>query len=226
MRTIFSFLAFAVLLGSCEKADLKKPVKVNFAFDLNKNFEPQAAVKLTTGTINIENFNIIGDRVEGEDINFNRVFNEGLNIDVNNSGEIDELNFDLPQGDYVSADLKFNLADKNTNLAMSLEGTYKQNQGPIVKLIFELSGSQEFFITGEGKQGESTISMKESEGEKVEIELDPIYWFEDISASDWDNAVVTPAQGQDYILVNKDNNQTIYNQVLARINESNRAIFD
>src|SRR5690606_24232298 len=103
MKKLFVLVLVVLVAGSCEKSDLKKPSKVNFAFSLNKSFGPNSKLKIQSGNINLTDFEVTGDRVSGEDIAFSRkMTGEGLTTDLNGSGELDEMDFDLPQGDYTS----------------------------------------------------------------------------------------------------------------------------
>ena len=57
------------------------------------------------------------------------------------------------------------------------------------------------------------------------IEIDPLYWFEPIAPTIWNNATLTTIDGVETILVNKDLNPPIYNVVTARLNKAVTATF-
>lgn len=224
MKKLLFALIFSTSLVACQKAELKKPTAVNFAFDLNKNFGPGMAVKMNSGTINLVDFRIIGDRVEGEDIDFKRNFGVGLHTDINNSGEIQEMNFDIPQGEYTKINLELDVSAVSEP-SLTLEGSYKITQGPNVKLIFEYTGAQKFTIEGEDFNQNSSIIMDADLGKKVSIEFDPIYWFDGLTSNQLDNADITPQQGQDAIILSESSNVGLYEIVANRMTDSNKAIF-
>lgn len=224
MKNLLTILGVVLLLGACQKAELKKPTRVNFAFDLNKA-PGQSSLKLNSGEINLVDFNITGDRIEGDDIAFNRAFSERIMIDVNGSGEVKELDFDLPQGQYSSILLNFNIDEDGTDPALRLFGTYKPTSGPVHALIFEYFGSQSFNIAGENDLTDPTIVMDKDFDKKVTIELDPVYWFESLTANQLDNADVNVVTGQDEIILSSTSNIALYEIVLNRIADSNKAVF-
>lgn len=224
MKNLLTILGVVLLLGSCEKAELKKPTRVNFAFGLNKA-PGQSSVKINAGEINLVDFNITGDRIEGDDIAFNRSFSERIIIDVNGSGEVKELDFDLPQGEYSSILLNFNIDEDGADPALRLTGTYKPTSGPVHALIFEYFGSQTFNVTGEDDLADPTIVMDKDFDKKVTIEFDPVYWFESLTANQLDNADVNIVTGQDEIILSSTSNVALYEIVLNRMEDSNKAIF-
>jgi hypothetical protein len=226
MRKIYFLAVLSVLIFSCKKAELKKPTEVNFTFDLNKNFTPASTIKMISGDINFIDFSITGDRVEGQDISFSRSFQSGLYIDLNGSGEIAEMDFDIPQGEYTDLNVSFNIASDQNNLALSLDGTYKITQGPVVALRFEYDGGNSFSISGEGNTAGQSIIMDADLGKKGRIKFDPIYWFGSLTANQMDNATIIPMQGQDMILLSSTSNVSLYEIVLNRISSSNTAIFE
>lgn len=224
MKQLLTILSIILLLGSCQKAELKKPTRVNFAFDVSKA-PAQSNVKLNNGEINLINFNITGNRVEGDDIDFNRNFSEGLTIDLNSSGEVSELDFDLPQGQYNNINLDFGIDENGVIPAIRLDGIYKPTSGPTVALLFEYYGSQNFAISGEDDSSSSSIVMDKDVGKKATIEFNPVYWFETLTANQLDNAAVISGTGQDQLILSATSNITLYEIVLNRISESNKAIF-
>ena len=177
------------------------------------------------GEINLVDFNITGDRIEGDDIAFNRSFSERIIIDVNGSGEVKELDFDLPQGEYSSILLNFNIDEDGADPALRLTGTYKPTSGPVHALIFEYFGSQTFNVTGEDDLADPTIVMDKDFDKKVTIEFDPVYWFESLTANQLDNADVNIVTGQDEIILSSTSNVALYEIVLNRMEDSNKAIF-
>ena len=218
-------LILAVSLVSCKKAELKKPTSVNFAFDLNKSFGQSSAVKIISGEINLGKFNITGDRIEGDDIAFTRSFSSGLLIDLNGSGEIKELDYDIPQGEYTHIRLDFSAKENSGAPSIMLEGSYKPSTGPNVAVRFEYFINHEFSIIGEDGDLSSTIVMDKNLGKKVTIELNPIYWFESLTTGQLDNANIDNGQGQNIMLINPTTNAELYTIVAARIGMNNKAEF-
>lgn len=219
---IFFFLS-SLLMFSCQKAELKKPTRLNFTFDINKD-PGNNPLKINSGEINLLNFNISGDRIEGEGIVFSRPFGAGLSTDLNGSSELEEMDFDIPQGEYISIDLNFTIGQNQTEPAMILTGTYKPTAAPTVGLRFEFLETQIFQINGEDELGNNIIMDKEL-GKKGRILFDPVYWFQTLTTNQLDNATITDTQGQDLIIISASSNIILYEIVVNRLANSNKAIF-
>lgn len=219
------FLTLVLLVTACKKGELKKPTEVNFTLGIDKNGNESGDLKLKSGEINLGDFNVSGHRLEGSDIAFTRLFNNGLSSDLNGSNEIKELKYDIPQGEYVKLQIDLSILDKGQDPSLVINGTYKPSNGPTRALVFEYYGTKELSILGEDAKGSDYIVMDKNLGKKVDVLFDPDYWFETVSTVQLDNAIVTPLQGQDKIIINPTNNVEIYSIVEARISLSNTAIF-
>ena len=212
------------LCASCKKAELKKPTKVNFSFDLNSNDSQNGDLKFVSGEINIGKFNLSGDRLEGDDIAFERIFSSGLYTDLNGSAEIKELDYDIPQGEYTQLKINLNILDAGADPSLMIKGTYKFVNGPTVGVEFQYYGNQEIEILGEDFNGSNNIVMDKMLGKKVSVEFDPLYWFEPITVSQFESANLSSGQGQNQLIVSPTENVNLYTIISARINMSNRAV--
>ena len=224
-KTGIIIIMLLLVLSSCKKAELKKPTEVQFTIDLNKNESQNLNLKFVSGQINLGKFNLSGDRIEGDDVAFERPFFQGLSTDMNGSAEIDELNYDMPQGEYTQIKIDLSINESGTEPSLVLEGTYKPTSGPTLGVDFEFYGNQEIEIIGHDINGQSTIVMDKKLGKKVDINFNPNYWFELITINQLDNADVINTQGQDKILINPSNNSGIYSAVVSRIGMANSGTF-
>ncbi|MEO9547027.1 MAG: hypothetical protein ABJG99_05910 [Crocinitomicaceae bacterium] len=228
MKKIGLILGLSLLgVTACQKAALKKPVEVNFSFDLDDGTENPGTVKINKGEINLSNFNVSGTRVEGEDIEFMRPFENGLLTDMNGSGEVKELDYQIPQGDYTSIILDFSTTVGDAqNPSFFIEGKYQPIAGSPKDIRFEMVSSINYQIDGEAADGLSSIIMDKKLGKKVEIDFDPTVWFETISEDEWDDAEeIGIGSGPDMFLINASNNYDIYTEVSARLHLGVTAIF-
>jgi hypothetical protein len=217
-------LSILISMSSCKKAELKKPTRINFKFDLNKSDNQNPLVKITNADINISTFNVSGDRVEGEDIAFTRNFAAGEEIEAAGQ-EVRALDYDVPQGEYQQLQVDFNIPDKGTDPSIILRGNYKPNIGGVKALRFEYYGMMEMYIDGEDENENSTIIFDKKVVKKATVELDAIHWFSSLSTNELDNATITSQQGQDVILLSPTSNISLYNIVAERMTESNKVIF-
>ncbi|MFT4601401.1 MAG: hypothetical protein ACI857_001581 [Arenicella sp.] len=221
------YLVIAVIgligLASCEKAELKKPVDVNFSFKMIQDQGDQG-LQVQFGEINLTKFDVVGDRVEGDDISFMRSFQEGLNSDLNGSAEIKELAYDLPQGDYQKLDIQMGASSINGQPSLILEGKYKN--GPDSRdFSFEVSEELLFDIEGMDEAASQFILLDKDMPKKVNIEFNVDDWFALVDDTMWTNADLISQNGEDLVLISTTDNIPIYQLVVGRIIQDNKAIF-
>ena len=83
IKSIFFVLMLFGLLLACQKEPLKQPVSVNLSIDMNRLSDPLHSYHFEVGNIWIQSIRLLGDRVEGEDIDYFRDFPGGLALDMN-----------------------------------------------------------------------------------------------------------------------------------------------
>lgn len=226
---VFYLILISLLFSmpSCKKAELKKPTRINFKFALNKSDNQNPLVKITKADVNINSFNVTGDRVEGEDIAFTRDFPEGEAVEAEGEegAEIEALDYDIPQGEYQKLQVDFGIQDKGTEPSVLLNGIYKPNIGGAQGLRFEYFGNLNISINGENEDGNSTIILDKKEVKKATVELDAIHWFSSLTNTELENATLSSEQGQDKIIISPTSNVSLFNIVVERMTESNKVIF-
>jgi hypothetical protein len=214
-----------VLIGltACQKAELKKPVEVNFSLKMEQDNSGQG-LKMSWGELCLTKFDVIGDRAVGDDISFIRSFENGLISDLNGSGEVAELDYDLPQGEYKSVEIWAEC--QSLNVAHSLILTGKYVDGPSTfNVRFETTESIDFSILGCNEDQVGSILFDKSMAKKVTVGFDVDYWFEEIDEDMWEDADRIVEGNQVVILINESSNLEIYQSVITRIPENVKAIF-
>ncbi len=224
-KYLFIFFLFSFLMFSCNKDELKKPTKVTFKMDINRNPSTQGHLIFTDGNILIEDFSINGERKEGEPISFKRTFPQGLNINFDQNNNINDLIFDIPQGDYYSLIVTFSTKYNNGNSNITVKGTYTNSSGITIPLLYEFKDEDNISIIGEDDEGNATIVINKDVPVNTFIQFDPVYWFATISNNLFDNAVLTDLNGTQTIVVNSTTNEQIYDIVVNRMEETTLALW-
>lgn len=208
---------------ACKK--WKEPTDVDFFVDIEKSAALGGQLTFTGGKINIESFDFDGDREKGDDVLFTKDFNNGLLIPFNESQSVAELEFMIPQGEYKRIDIGFRTFDDNGDVCILVEGTYTYSGGGSIPFRFEFTDSEQFKIRAENKNG-GNILLDKDISSSAKIVLDPNYWFQPVPTSYFENADVSNISGTNTILINKDNNDLIYDIVLNRLEESALIVFN
>jgi len=212
-----------LVIASCTKAELKKPTSVKFGFKANSTVE--SGFHFTQGNVNVSNIMIEGNRVEGDDIYFNRPFDNPIETDLNGSSEIKEFQFDIPQGEYNQLSFSF-LLKKTADLpSVSLSGKYYYQTNTPVDVSFQLDSDQYFDLLVSAKnQDQVILNHQQSRTGDVIFNLD--YWFGAITHSMMENATVENINGLDHVTISSIENVNIYNIILNRINQTDEAILN
>jgi len=226
MKTIifYSFIIFMFLSG-CKKNELKKPTDVTFRMDINRNVSQQGHLVFTDGYVVIQNFEIDGDRKEGEDILFEKNFPQGLKVNFSPTNNISELVFDIPQGDYTDLVITFSTEYDNNNNILSVNGTYTNTSGISFPIVYEYKDDDEITVNGVDADGDATIILDKNTPQNTLVKLDPIYWFAPVSNNLFDNASFVDINGTQTILINSSTNEDIYDIVVDRMEDNAIALW-
>jgi hypothetical protein len=106
MKKLILLIPILLVLISCQKDEaLKQPTSLSFSFVMEEN--DIDFFYIDNGIIFLDNFDINGDRVEGEDINFDRNFDEPNLFSFGYEQSVAKINLDLPQGVYNRINIGF-----------------------------------------------------------------------------------------------------------------------
>ncbi len=127
-----------IFIVSCQKEKYKKPTSIDFKFEMNQDIDNSSTIRFQKGSILLNNIDVIGSRIKGGDINFNKQLTTPILVDLTSSSVVNELHLDLPQGDYTELSFNLNLESDEENPCVYLSGHYKPDQSSIINVIFEI----------------------------------------------------------------------------------------
>ena len=225
IKSIFFVLMLFGLLLACQKEPLKQPVSVNLSIDMNRLSDPLHSYHFEVGNIWIQSIRLLGDRVEGEDIDYFRDFPGGLALDMNGQLNLNDLGFDLPQGDYDSLNLEIATIG-NAAATLKIEGQFVSpaHTADTLALLFEVD--EPLVFAWKVQNGNShQISLNANTDYRLQVHFDPIYWFGNISYQMLDAADSVFINNVNTISINKNQNTGIFSIVKMKIKEWNKAFF-
>ncbi|XOV67544.1 MAG: hypothetical protein ACFHU9_18170 [Fluviicola sp.] len=228
MKTkLLIFLVVPLLLASsCKKNQLKQPTDVSFKMDINRNQSSDGKLVFTGGTINLESFSVSGTRQEGDPISFSNSFSGGLLVNFSPTGDIPQLNFEIPQGVYTSLEVSFDTYEGPGGVTIMVNGIYTNNGSVDIPVIFEFMSSETFAIESEDDVNSGVVVLEKDKPVSSLIKLDPIHWFDILTNNQLENATLTNINGTPTILINADTNENLYDLMADRIDESAESVFN
>lgn len=215
----------SLLISACQKDKWKQPTQVSFKMDVNSEPGMNGQLTFTGGKIVLREFSFEGERVQGDDVYFEKSFPGGLIITFNPNSGIPELSFDIPQGNYTKIRVEFE-AEGNTDNSIFVEGSYTTTGGTTYPLRLETEAVELYSIIAKHSSGSNEIVLVKDTPANALIKLDPVHWFGTVSTTLLDNADLINVNGIMTILINDANNGNILDIVLDRVDEASEVVFD
>lgn len=246
MKRIITYVFFllAGTLLSCQETDeFKVSSDVAFRMDIDREANSGGRLNFTGGSITLASFSFEGRREQGADVFFTKEYERGLQIAFDATQPVDALAFQVPQGNYVRIEVELETYDDTAVSGLVLTGSYLHSNGVRYPLRLELSSSVDIEIEASDRSGSKQIVLKQSSPATAKIKLDPIKWFEAVPLSHLDNAVLTAGEsegevenegeseeemvsGASYILINEEVNESIYEIIITRVEQSAEIVFE
>lgn len=210
-------------LSACKK--WKEPTDVDFYVDIEKTATINGQLSFSGGHIILDYFDFDADREIGDDVIFDKTFTNGLTIPFDANQVVGELEFVIPQGEYKRVDIGFKTFDDNGDICILVEGEYTYSSGGSIPFRFEFTDSEQFKIRANNSNGGNIVLDKDVQS-PAKIILDPNYWFQPVPMAHFETATITNISGTNTIVINKNDNDIIYDIVIGRLNESALIIFN
>jgi hypothetical protein len=183
--------------------------------------------KLTfsSGYFSLYKLSFDGKRKKGDDVDFEKEYISPLQVafDPNNASQ--ELMFTIPQGIYEKIEMKFETDDDNGIVSLKVVGNYQNTSGDNIPVYLEINESEVFELTGTASSGQEIVLDKDV-ATKAKVLFNVSYWFESVSMNSFENAVLTSVNGTDAIVISNTSNESIYDNIIDRLEESDKIIFN
>jgi hypothetical protein len=144
-------------------------------------------------------------------------------FDPNNASP--ELMFTVPQGIYEKIEMKFETDDDNNVVSLKVVGNYQNTSGTNFPVYLEINESEVFELKGTASSGQNIVLDKDV-ATKAKILFNVTYWFESVPMNSFENAILTSVNGTNAIVISNTSNETIYDSIVDRLEESDKVIFN
>lgn len=225
------FCILAVITStSCEEDELKVPVKVNIAFDMN-TFEMEDEDKgdpvltIDEGYLVINTIEIDGDRVEGEDYSFTSYYDPSLLVELHEELASQDVIFEFPQGIYKNIEFSLIIGDDEYP-ALRLRGIC--NKAPLenIPLLFEYPFTEKLQVEATDSEGSKVIVLTKEEASTATIILDTPNLCKLFNWGMIKQAELTAIEDEDVLLINNETNINIFNILAIRLEQSMQVVFE
>lgn len=217
---ILVLFTLTLLLTGCAKDDfLKEPTQVGVQFALDPTgVGGSDRLAINSGYIVLGAVEIKGKRQEGEDFTFKRSFPNGVRLDFNATNRVEDLIFDLPQGNYEQLTVHFSTLEQGNNPCWMVLGEYVYQQ-PIngsAWIDIAWSSQKSFERVVKTKQGSAAFTLGES-SKMIQFTIQPKLWFKDISEVKLEQGIcVSQPRGQ-VMLINPNANNNMFQVINAAL---------
>lgn len=189
--------------------------------DMNRSTSVNGNLAWTKGNIIISNFIFNGEREQGEDVFFIKEFPSGLSLFFDPNQSINELNFEIPQGNYTLIEISFRTHGFQDGKHIKVEGTYQNTiNSTTYPVIFEFEAEEYYEIIAKSSSGNTQITLDKDKASNVIIKTDPEYWFQTVNTNMMDNADISIVNSVQTIIINDSNNEDIYDAVRDRMDDN------
>lgn len=226
-------------LSACQKEDFTSPVTVNLKVTLAKG--AQGHLHFDKGIVMFKQILFDGQRNQGGDVHF-------LTDAKNNIGPIEFTDkseglikkFDIPQGVYSHKEWRFELDEIDDDYLESLGeeqleeleggliigGTYTKKDGSQLPLYIVVDEEESFRAVSEGINGYGDVALTVDKKYTALLTFDPYYAMSIISVESLEAAMVSEEDDSQYIEISSDENETLYELVLFRLEKSLKVIIN
>lgn len=217
---------FVHSLGSCVEDELKKPTTIVFEFSMNTLPSDDKFLQFDQGNLIFNYIEFDGDRETGKDVFFISKFDDFVEADLDANTSSEPIQFDVPQGVYNRIKLKIGNENSINGPAIVFNGIYNsaKNEDIPIRLEFDLAENLE--ITAQAGLGSTEIVLKTGVPAVAELSMDPNFLFQLGNSRQLESATISTVDGQQVIIISKDNNSIIYNTIINRLERSAKIIFD
>jgi len=235
-RWLLVLVPFILLVFSCTKDELTKPVKINFGVGFHDDPPLADYFTISKGTISIGKITFEGKRVVGEDYSFETRPTETVGVYQFSYLNKDTVitHFDAPQGSYLSMKWGVRLTGSSPNAdttgistetaGLIIEGSYKNLAGVIVPFYFIMDASEELEIQAVNVSGASNIDLLDEKVYNAKLQFNLGYSLASISRDYFENTELEVEDDISSMVISKDSNETLYSQILLGIKSSTKIV--
>ncbi|UJP64364.1 hypothetical protein [Mongoliitalea daihaiensis] len=224
-------IAAIVSFSSCNSEDDIPAIgqgegRIGIALVLKNNSTTSNSARMENSNLSIENGFIQIKEIELEldgrneqgsfekEIEFE--FNEIKKVTFNEFDKSVDFFINIPEGEYKEIELELDLIDYKNEPSIYFEGTFTTNDGASIPFQFEFFGDEIDFEVEIEAEDDRYFRIDRINNPLALFELNALNWLRNVSSIEMTNA----EQTNGVILINRDNNSSIYSKIKSNIKAS------
>lgn len=223
---LIGLLTLLLSLTACNKDEfLKEPSSVGVRFVLNSaGVGGSDRLELNNGYIVLGTIEIEGQRKEGAPFSFSRTFPNGLRFDFNTTNRVEDLVFDLPQGEYEELVVRFTTLDNATSPCLLVAGRYAYQQVAQGSAWVDVAWTsrKEFEQIVTTVQGQPNFTLEE-DAKMIAFSIQPKLWFKDISEAKLEQAFCINQSRGRVMLIDQGSNDNLFQAINSELGTTLKA---
>lgn len=240
VKSYFSglIIVFLFLLQACTTPDDFPPKSVPFEFVIQEEKGNSSNIlSFDKGSLMIETIEFEGIKENGNNYYFESNFDTLVTANLQQGTTDPKVEFDIPQGIYNRVKLAIDIPELQGQPSLLLEGIFNfppgkgnnpnlpdQDKKIPVRVVIDFGLDLE--LNGKtNKKNNSEIVFNQNQPSKLQVTIDPVFWFRPVSPNLLRNAEITENEGNSEIVISKTQNENIFELIINRIEKSTEAVF-
>jgi hypothetical protein len=239
-KLVISIILILFIAGCREKDELTLPVRIYFKIGISPEGATSSSyLSFADGHIGVQRIQFEGKREAGEDIFFETDPKMNLQtLEFSTSEQTLISDFDIPQGifNYMKWDVNLKkivtegyIDDDGTgalSIGLVISGIYKYSDGQSsIPVIIAIDDTEQFSVKSDDPVGNSRIVLSANkEYYDAVLLLAPVYAFSSISRESLEEADISGDPGHQVIIISRNENEDLYENLLYRIALSARIL--
>lgn len=220
LRNILLLMSIVVVGVGCG-SKWKKTAPMPVSLEMQTADPGQGHLQITGGELVVKKFSFEGNRVQSNDVGFEEEFEPRKTYAIANGGTPTDLNYDIPQGTYTEVDTEIRFRGDDDGLSVLITGNFLDGANT-TPFRFETEDQIDVRLETAFASNASEVIFEKDDAMPAVIELSVIAWLSGLSSNLLAGADIETVQGVPTILITKDNNESLYALVLARIGQDDR----
>lgn len=219
MRYLYMLFLISVLSACTKPPTNKVPVEIQMRKAIVESLPNKEYLNYNAVELNLQRVILEASSEGSEQIEYDRGFEETLELDFSQNAIEEELNFALPQKKYSSIKLFFEL-DESQGPALVVKGTFT-DQGTQEPILIEFNDLEELELKARQNGAEEELDFSNISELEGSLTLNPAFWTNTLAKQRLIMADRYLIDNVMTIYIDEQHNQQLYQTIVNRVDLKN-----